>query len=377
MKVSLRALALTALLLLGPALATAQTPAATITGTVVDAKTGEPLPGAHVFIAVSMIGTTTDKDGRYRLSPVPLGAHRLYVSMLGFEPQSRDLNLREPRVYPFDFKLEETVLEVGEITVEAKGDKNWKKRLEKFTRLFIGETPNAEKTKITNPEVLDFVDKFGHFEARASEPLIIENRALGYRIQYFLKDFVAEPSRTRYDGEPLYEEMEPSSPEEAAFWEENRRRAFIGSFRHFMLALLAGRTERQGFKVYSRPTAAPTANNGPLGGGALRGNERYPVDPATLLKPGEIPSEKILDFEGMLEIIFMGEKEDPSYLEWAKKGGLGRKPGFQTSWISLEKGPVTVDYKGDVIDPYGVTLYGYYAFERVADEVPKEYRPGR
>jgi hypothetical protein len=27
------------------------------------------------------------------------------------------------------------------------------------------------------------------------------------------------------------------------------------------------------------------------------------------------------------------------------------------------------------LDPYGVTVYGYFAFERIADDVPKEYRP--
>jgi len=348
---------------------------ATLTGTVVDSKTGEPLPGANVFIAVSMIGTTTDKDGHFRLEPVPLGAHRLYVSMLGFEPSFKDINLRSPRVYPFNFKLDVKVLEVGEITVEAKGDKNWKKRLEKFTRLFIGETPNANKTKILNPEVLDFKDKFGHFEAQASKPLIIENRALGYRIQYFLKDFVAEPNRTRYDGEPLFEELEPVSPDETGLWKQNRRQAFIGSFHHFILALLQSRTKAQGFQTYLRPS------NGPAGGGTFQQssmqNQRYPLDPKTIIKPGEVPSERMLDFKGFVEIVFLGEKEDKSYLDWSKQGGIGRKPGYQKSWINLENGPTAIDFKGEIIDPYGVTLYGYFAFERVADELPKEYRPGR
>ncbi|GIV58366.1 MAG: hypothetical protein KatS3mg042_1279 [Rhodothermaceae bacterium] len=356
----------------------AQIPTATLTGTVVDSTSGTPLPGANVFIAGSMIGTTTDREGRYRLERVPLGAHRLYVSMVGFEPRFRDLNLREARIYPIDFALPEAIIELDEVTVEAKGDKNWKRRLERFMKLFIGETPNAAETKIVNPEVLDFRETLGHLEAYAAEPLIIENRALGYRIHYFLKEFVGEPTRTRYDGEPLFEEMTPRDAEEAARWEQKRREAFMGSFRHFMLALLAGRTEKQGFQVYSRPTMGEQQRAVPAGGGSLlRGRERFPVDPATLLKPGEIPSEKILDVQGFLEIIFMGEKEDPAYLEWSRQPGLGRKPGFQTSWINLERGPVVVDYKGDVVDPYGVTFYGYWAFERVADEVPKEYRPGR
>jgi len=358
-----------------PAFAQQQGSAAIITGSVVDGETGAPLPGAHVFIAVSMIGTTTDNDGRYRLENVPLGANRLYVSMLGFEPSFLDLNLRESRVYPHDFKLVPAILEAGEIVVEAKGDKNWKKRLEKFTRLFIGESPNSFQAKILNPEVLDFQEKLGKLSATASDIMIIENNALGYRIQYFLKDFSADSGRTRYDGEPLFEPMTPDSPEQAQLWEENRRKAFMGSFRHFMLALLADRTKGQGFLVFSRPSIS-LSNAGDTfgGGGALKGSQRYPLDPAEMLKPGEIPTEKIMDFNGFVEIVYQGEKEDEAYLSWQKTGHIG-KPKYQTSWINLENGPTTVDYKGDIVDPYGVTFYGYLAFERVADELPKEYRP--
>ncbi len=69
----------TALLLLPASLVSAQVDA-TITGTVTD-ENGEPLPTVNVFIASSMNGMTTDDQGRYRLTGIPLGALRLYVSM--------------------------------------------------------------------------------------------------------------------------------------------------------------------------------------------------------------------------------------------------------------------------------------------------------
>ncbi|MBT8400563.1 MAG: carboxypeptidase-like regulatory domain-containing protein [Rhodothermia bacterium] len=347
-------------------------PAVTITGTVTEADTGAPLPGAHVFVASSMIGTTTGQDGTYRLERVPIGALRLYVSMIGYEPEARDMLLRTAAVRVVDFQLKPRVVELGEVVVEAKRDKKWRQRLERFQRLFIGETPNAQETRIMNPEVLDFEASGGEFRALAAQPLIIENRALGYRIQYFLKDFVAEPTRTRYDGEPLYEELEPESEEEAQLWETNRRNAFIGSFRHFLLALLAGRTEEQQFMTYGR-TVMGSGSPGEMPGNPTSGT-RFPVEAAELFKPGETPNEKTLEFDGFTEIIFKGEYEDESYLEWSRAGR--RRLKYQTSWIRLERGPAVFDYKGDVLDPYGVTFYGYLAFERVADEVPKEYRPG-
>ena len=346
---------------------------AQISGRVVDAASGEGLPGAHVFIASSMIGTVTDTNGDYVLENVPLGAHRLYVSILGFEHDFLDILLRTDREVRFNFELKESILEAGEIIVEAERDKNWKKRLERFIKMFIGETPNALETTILNPEVLDFEDKRGTFKAVASAPLIIENKALGYRIQYFLADFQSIPSRVQYDGEGLYEAMDPSSEEEALRWEEKRRTAFIGSFRHFMLALIAGRTEAQGFKTYSRPSIGGNVGD-TFNAGMSMSSQRFPLDPAKLLRPGEAANEYFLDFEGHLEVVFMGEKEDESYFDWSMRPERSN-PRFQTSWTFLDHGPVTVDYKGDTLDQYGVVFTGYWAFERVADDPPKEYRP--
>ena len=231
-------LAFFAVSLLAPLAAWAQADAAALTGTVVDAETGEPLAEANVFIAGSMIGTATDAAGRFRLDRVPPGAHRLYVSMIGYEPASQDTLLRKAQTYDFAFRLTPIVIEMGEVTVNAKEARRWQRRLIKFQRLFLGESDNAALTKIINPEVLSFESNWGRFSASASRPLIIENRALGYRIQYFLKEFIRSGNTIKYDGEPLYEPLEPENEEQAALWATNRRKAFFGSFRHYMLALL-------------------------------------------------------------------------------------------------------------------------------------------
>ena len=348
-------------------------PSFTLSGVVTDAETGETIPGAHVFIATSMIGTTTDPDGRYRLERVPPGALRLYVSVLGFEPQSRDLLLRPDSPLVIDFALAPAVIELETITVVGERDRQWERRFDRFVREFIGETPNAIECAITNRFVLDFRESRGVFSASASEPLEIENTALGYRARYFLKDFESDRSRVRYDGEPLFEELEPSSAEEAERWEENRRRAFIGSFRHFLLALIAGQAKEQGFVTFGRSVSDGPMS--PLGASSTEFGARFPIDPYSIISEGEAPGEYILDFEGAVEIIFQGEFEDPAYREW-RMSQSSRRDRYQTSWIRLEGGPTVVDYKGDVLDPYGVTFFGYLAFERIADSVPREYRPG-
>lgn len=355
---------------------------AVLTGVVTDAETGDPLQDVNVFIAESTTGTATDAQGRFRITGVPLGAHRLYVSSIGYEPAARNLNLREARVYTINFELAATVIEGEGVTVEAERDEKWQERYAKFQRLFIGETPNAAQTEIENPEVLRFEGGVGSLEAYSVEPLVIVNRALGYRVEYFLREFVATPGRTRYDGEPLFEELE-GSVDERKRWDEARREAFYGSSHHLMLAMLAQNTERHGFKLYMRPASGGSfdGNGGPLGGGSLRaGGQRYPIEVGDIMKNGEVATERVLDFEGFVEVVYLGETETEAYTTWldqyASSGMIRRNvPKFQTSQFWLERGPATIDYKGDLVDPYGVTVSGFFAFERVADQVPKEYRP--
>jgi len=374
-------LAIALALTLAPVDALAQQPqtprgTATLVGTVTDAETGDPLQDVNVFLAQTMRGTATDANGRFRLSGVPLGAQQLYVSSIGYEKVSRSLNLREARVYTFEIALNTVVIEGEGVVVEAERDEKWQERYEKFKAAFLGETPNAEETEIMNPEVLSFDGGIGTLEAFAAEPLQIENRALGYRIEYFLEDFKLMPGRTQYDGEPLYKEME-GTPAQKQEWAEARREAFLGSFHHLLLAMLAGKTEEQGFKLYNRPQQ--TANAAGSATPTMSG-QRYPVETKDLMEPGENPSERILDFQGFAEVIYLGEQQTEAYRTWRKQyasGGMirGRAPRYQTSQFWLERGPATVDYKGDIVERYGVTLSGYYAFERVADQLPKEYRP--
>lgn len=352
---------------------------ATLVGTVVDSTTGEPLANVNVFIAGSTRGTATNDQGHFRLANLPLGAQQLYVSFVGYKPISRSLNLREAKVYTFEFALQETVIEGEGVVVEAERDEKWQRRYERFKKAFLGETPNAEHAEIQNREVLSFDGGLGELEAFAARPLVIENRALGYRIEYHLEDFRLTPRRTQYDGEPLFEELE-GTPAQKAKWETARRKAFVGSFHHLMLAIITDRVEGQGFKLYHRQGSGPPSGRG-FGSSMPRMSEtRMPIEVSDIMNEGETADEHILDFPGVAEVIFLGERQSEAYDAWRSqyaqgRAVRGRAPRYQTSQFWLERGPATVDYKGEVVERYGVTVSGYFAFERVADQVPKEYRP--
>ena len=70
-----------ALLALTTAPAWAQGP---VSGLVADARTGEALPGATILLD-GAAGTTTDATGAFSLPAVPVGAHELRITFLGYE----------------------------------------------------------------------------------------------------------------------------------------------------------------------------------------------------------------------------------------------------------------------------------------------------
>lgn len=342
--------------------AQAQSPEAVLTGCVAEEGRLQPLPGAHVFIAGSMQGTAAGPDGCFRLA-VPPGAHRLVVSMVGYNPVHEALVARAGETRTFRFHLTPATVTIGEVLVEAERDRTWERQRRRFERLFLGETPNAAQTRLLNPEVLTFEGgRWGRLTAHAREPLVIENLALGYRIRYVLTDFSWGGGVLRFDGEPLFEELTPQDTIQAARWAANRRTAFYGSLRHFLLCALADSTEAARFQTTRIPSLDDMA----------RSRLHFPVRPHRLLAESEHPDEKVLDFHGLLEVQYHQEKEAFAYLRW--QGRLDR-PQPQKSWIRLSDGPTLIDQHGEVLDPYGLTVYGYLAFERLADEVPKEYRP--
>lgn len=337
---------------------------ATLTGHAIDAETAQPLTGAHAFIGSTLIGTATDFEGTFELRHLPIGTHTLWVSMIGYIPASQLFTVTDTTTsLSFDLSLEPAIIEVGELTVTAKRDRRWKKRLSQFIKMFIGESEFAKEARIINPESLDFdANWLGRFEAHASAPLIIENHALGYRVEYVLKEFTREGSTIKYDGDPLFIELEPETPELAEWWAINREEAFYGSFHHFLLSLLNGTTEDEGFRVLRLSSIEDIS----------RSERKFPMQPHHLLEIRN--EEKLLSFNGVLEIIYDGAKEEKAYLQW-KGASPHKSPSEQRSWIRLTQGPTVIDLNGEIIDPYGVTVYGYYAYLRMANDLPKEYRP--
>jgi hypothetical protein len=285
--------------------------------------------------------------------------------MLGYESAVIDTLVQVPT--PTDtltIALQPAVLSAGAVTVTAERDKKWRKRLKKFERLFIGTSERADACTLLNPEVLSFETKWwGRVAADAREPLVIENRALGYRIRYHLEEFSASGGTVRWDGEPFFQLLTPKDSAEAKRWAVRREQAYAGSLRHFLRALRADRLREEGFVIYRHPDDA-----------FRPATRRFRASADRLLDSTPDSSLSELNFFGRLEIIYRHEQADHRFAQW--QGRYHRSTGGpQRSYLELNEHPVTVDASGEIVEPYGATAYGHFAFERLADAVPSGYRP--
>ncbi|MBI9072591.1 MAG: TonB-dependent receptor [Melioribacteraceae bacterium] len=89
-----------------------------ISGNVKDAKTGEPLIQANVFIEGTHYGAATDFEGDFSIINVPPGKYNLLVRMLGFATfVMKDINVSVNRTLTIDVEMNEANIELGEEVV--------------------------------------------------------------------------------------------------------------------------------------------------------------------------------------------------------------------------------------------------------------------
>ncbi len=96
---------------------------ASINGFVRNNSDGEPISYANVFISNTSIGTTTNRDGYFVISNLPVGEYELNVSMIGYGSYKSIVNLIENTPTRLDISMTEQVIESAEVLVTAERQK--------------------------------------------------------------------------------------------------------------------------------------------------------------------------------------------------------------------------------------------------------------
>ena len=67
-----------------------------LTGTIVDAESGEPLFGASVVITGTAVGGTADFDGNFKFKPGQQPPFKVTVSYIGYQNQEIEVTSFQP-----------------------------------------------------------------------------------------------------------------------------------------------------------------------------------------------------------------------------------------------------------------------------------------
>lgn len=363
----------------------------TIRGQVQNGANQEVLPFANVFLSGTTKGTMTDQDGSFTLLNVPPGKFDLIVSYIGFATLKTTIQTQEQKQYRFILKPLANHLAGVTITARRRRDSDWAEQLNLFTDFFIGRSQNARYCQLLNPEVLSFSRRSDTLRASAQEPLLVENRALGYRIKFQLEHFAYMDlsALLSYQGDPVFEPLTPANEQEAKRWQANRRRAYLGSIMHFGRALYRRQLAQEGFTI--QKVIEQENSKGGIKLLGVPGDTTVSVQSLTNAKRWvSLPMaaykhlldtvrstaiQPVVAFTGLIQVIYTKEKEPYEYQRMHRSTLYGNRDGFQKTLMHMLESTITVEANGQFWPPRGIRNQGYWAWELMADELPFDYDP--
>jgi len=97
-----------------------RTPAyGTIAGKILDAQTGDPLPGASVMLADASGGTSSSRTGHFSINRVLSGTHRIIISYMGYESAYKIIEVKPNVQAQEQIGLNPKRIDVEPLIVEA------------------------------------------------------------------------------------------------------------------------------------------------------------------------------------------------------------------------------------------------------------------
>ena len=342
-------------------------------GLLLDKLTNQPIAGASVFINSSGIGTVSGSDGRFDLSKffqAKFGYPVLTIAVMGYETATYNLANAKGDVVIY---LNPLVRELETVTVNAAIKNGWEKYGREFIESFLSYSEFSKLCTIENPEVLKFYYDANQniLKVISRKPLIIQNKALGYKITYWLESFEHNFS-TRilsYSGLTYYEDLiRPNKRKaQAARWILNRETAYEGSVMHFVRSVHARTLASSGFVVRRLDKVE----------GNRKGRYSNLVDPKILVEADfsdTIENQKIIQFSKYLYVLYSKELEELPYL--IKLQPFKKPiPAPQTSIVQLVGTDAVEIFANGHLEPaISFFLDGYWSYEKLDKLLPLDYK---
>ncbi len=88
-----------------------ETGAGSISGSVLDAKSGQPLAFANIVLVGTSMGAMSLEDGKFRVSRIPAGTYTVKVMMMGYKPAEQcSVVVRPDEMTMLSFRMVETIV---------------------------------------------------------------------------------------------------------------------------------------------------------------------------------------------------------------------------------------------------------------------------
>jgi len=318
----------------------------TLRAVVADKTTRAPIENVFIFLANSSIGTASEADGRFELDLADNEQVVLVFSHINYETLT--LELTEQDLRRDTFLLTPNNINLEEIQVVQKGNPRLRRRrLRKFTRAFLGESADPKLVKFANPEVLLFEEDKEKLIARATDALIIENKQLGYRLQFVLNRFeLYRNNDLLYQGSAFFEPMA-----DEARYREKRQRAYRVGSRYFFANLVRGTLDEADYEVgFSMLNSA----------GEFTDYQPVNLDSLTIEQPDD--NTFAINVRGYLTVTnkrissMEGAAGAPS-LSSGMKDFQSQQSVYATSYLHSRSGWIIVNRYGRILNPKDIIEY--------------------
>lgn len=336
-----------------------------VSGKVFNDETKMPLQGASVFAQNTTLGTATDAEGNYKLY-LPPGGYDIAVTYTGFTTETKRVSTSD-KPASLDFYLNAKEKDMAEVSIVATGEvkDGWVKYGDFFIENFIGKTENSKNCILTNPEVLRFYfnKRKNRLKIVAEEPLLVENKALGYYLKYALDSFTYQYNTdvSLFTGYPLFENMVSENPGQMQNWDHAREVVYHGSILHFMRSVYDRSLDEQGFEIQFIVPGKEKDK-------AIKINDYYQA--LNYILNDSTQTAEIKPNQPNVGVIYKDELPTAAFI----KTHPGEPVNFQFSILGFQPGEtLVIEQNGYFYDQNDLTLSAYWTWQKIADLLPYDY----
>jgi hypothetical protein len=92
---------------------------ASVRGFINDQETGEPVLFCNVIIEGKTIGASTDVNGFFNISDVPIGSQTLLVTYIGYDTLRTNITLKKNQILTTKLELKQSAVKINNVTISA------------------------------------------------------------------------------------------------------------------------------------------------------------------------------------------------------------------------------------------------------------------